>query len=88
MFRDDVSGSAEDTAIFFVLSKLDQFKNETHYYENKYKKSLQEVKTQSPKIMGKDGYQVQEDLHEWESAASSLKFWEQKYHKINENDLI
>jgi len=78
MYRDDVTRTADDTAIFFILSKMEQYKSETHYYENKYKKSLREVEN-SPVIAGQDGFQLQEDLQQWESAVSDLDFWERKY---------
>lgn len=81
MYRDDVTVSADDTAIFFILSKMDQYKSETHYYEHKYKKSLHEVED-AQVVTGQDGFQLQEDLQQWESAVSSLEFWENKYQSM------
>jgi hypothetical protein len=79
MSRNGVLNFSKDAVLLFVLSKIDQYKGEKDFFENKYKKDFNEVEQEVHSIKGKEDFKLEEDLEDWEFAIKSLQYWEKEY---------
>jgi len=84
MSRNGVLDFSKDAVLLFVLSKIDQYKGEKDFFENKYKKDFNEVEQEVHSIKGKEDFKLEEDLEDWEFAIKSLQYWEKEYHKVRD----
>ena len=84
MIRNGVLDFSKDAVLLFVLSKIDQYKGEKEFFENKYKKNFNEVEKEAHSVKGKEDFKLEDDLDDWEFAIKSLEYWEKEYHKIRD----
>lgn len=82
MSRDEISDFSKDAVLLFVLSKIDQYKGEKEFFQSKYKKDFNIVEQEAHSVKGKEDFEIEEDLEDWEFAIKSLEYWEKEYHKI------
>jgi hypothetical protein len=75
----------KDAALLFILAKIDQYKGEMEFFENKYKRSFHEVEEETHSVKGKEDFQAEEELEDWEFAIKSLEYWQETYSKIRTN---
>jgi hypothetical protein len=73
---------SRDAVLLFVLSKIDQYRGEKEFFENKYKRTFIEVEHEAHSVKGKEDFRLEEDLEDWEFAIKSLDHWEKEYNKI------
>ena len=71
-----------DWAVMIALSRIDQFKAETENFENKYKKSLEIYEKDIHAVKGKEDFEKENDLEDWEFARKALIWWENKLQAI------
>ena len=78
MSRDETSDFSKDAVLLFILAKIDQYKGEKEYFENKYRRDFQEVEQEAHSVKGKEDFQLEEDLEDWEFAIKSLEYWDKE----------
>ena len=88
MNRNDINGMSLDAVLLFVLAKIDQYRGEREFFENKYKKDFYTVEHEAHSIRGKEDFQVEENLEDWEFAIKSLEYWENQYHRLRDNAAV
>lgn len=84
MSRNEVADFSKEAVLLFILSKIDQYKGEKEFFENKYKKDFKEIEQEAHSVKGKEDFQLEEDLDDWEFAVKSLEYWEKEYHNIRD----
>jgi hypothetical protein len=77
-----------DAALLFILAKIDQYKGEKEFFENKYKRDFQVVEQEVHSVKGKEDFKLEEDLEDWEFAIKSLEYWEEEYIKVRNNAAV
>lgn len=85
MNRNEMLSFSGEAVLLFVLSKIDQYKGEKDYFENKYKNNFEDVEKETHSVKGKEDFQVEEDLEDWEFAVKSLEYWEKEYNILRTN---
>ncbi len=64
-----------DQALLIALSKIEQYKAECDYYEHKYGSLIDDFEAALRAERGKEDFQKEEDLDDWEFASAALKWW-------------
>jgi hypothetical protein len=64
-----------DQALLIALSKIEQYKAECDYFEHKYGSVVGEFEAALRAEKGKEDFQQEEDLDDWEFANAALKWW-------------
>lgn len=85
MNRDDMKGMPMEAVLLFILAKIDQYKGEREFFENKYKRDFYTVERDAHSVKGKEDFQLEENLEDWEFAIKSLEYWEKEYHRLRDN---
>ena len=73
MNRNAMKDLSKDAVFLFILSKIDQYKGEKEFFKNKYKQDFQEVEREAHSIKGREDFQLEEDLEDWETEYSNIK---------------
>ena len=68
----------KDWSVMIALSRIDQFQAEKESFENKYKKSLDSYEKDLRAVKGKEDFEKENDLEDWEFACKALIWWEDK----------
>ena len=68
----------KDWSIMIALSRIDQFRAEQENFENKYKKSFDSYEKDLHAVKGKEDFEKENDLEDWEFACKSLSWWDDK----------
>jgi len=68
----------KDWSVMIALSRIDQFRAEKESFENKYKKSLDSYEKDLHAVRGKEDFEKENDLEDWEFAVKALIWWEDK----------
>ena len=68
----------KDWSIMITLSRIDQFRAEKERFENKYKKSFDSYEKKLHAVKGKEDFEKENDLEDWELACKALILWEDK----------
>ena len=68
----------KDWSIMIALSRIDQFRAEMESFENKYKKSFDSYEKDLHVVKGKEDFEKENDLEDWEFACKALVWWEDK----------
>jgi hypothetical protein len=68
----------KDWSVMIALSRVDQFRAEKESFENKYKKSFDSYEKDLRAVKGKENFEKESDLEDWEFACKSLSWWEDK----------
>ena len=88
MNRNAMKDLSKDAVLLFILSKIDQYKGEKEFFKNKYKQNFQEVEREAHSVKGREDFQLEEDLEDWEFAIKSLEYWETEYKNIKNNAAV
>ena len=68
----------KDWSVMVALSRIDQFRAEKESFENKYKQSLESFEKDLRAIKGKEDFEKENDLEDWEFVCKALIWWEDK----------
>ncbi len=68
----------KDWSVMIALSRIDQFRAEKESFENKYKKSFESCEKDLHTAKGKEDFEKENDLEDWEFASKALIWWEEK----------
>jgi hypothetical protein len=88
MNRNDMKGMPMEAVLLFILAKIDQYKGERDFFENKYKQNFYAVEHEAHSVKGKEDFQLEENLEDWEFAIKSLEYWEKEYHRLRDNAAV
>jgi len=77
-----------EAVLLFILAKIDQYKGEKEFFENKYKQDFHKVEHEAHSVRGKEDFQLEENLEDWEFAIKSLEYWEKEYHRLRNNAAV
>ena len=58
----------KDWSVMIALSRIDLFRAEKESFENKYKKSLDSYEKDLHAVIGKEDFEKENDLEDWEFA--------------------
>jgi len=61
-----------------AMAKVEQYRAECEYFEHKYGLPLKKFEKQLHKNKGKEDFQQEDDLQDWEFASTALKLWTKK----------
>ena len=64
------------------LAKVEQYGAEYEYYKDKYRISLNEFEKSLHQITGKEDFDKENDLEDWEFADHALRYWMQETKEI------
>jgi hypothetical protein len=81
LFEDGYSSSDDalkDWSVMIALSRIDQFRAEKESFENKYKKSFESYEKDLRAVKGKEDFEKENDLEDWEFSHKALTWWEDK----------
>jgi hypothetical protein len=81
LFEDGYSSSDDalkDWSVMIALSRIDQFRAEKESFENKYKKSFESYEKDLRAVKGKEDFEKENDLEDWEFSRKALTWWEDK----------
>jgi hypothetical protein len=81
LFEDGYSSTEDvlkDWSAMIALSRVDQFRAEKESFENKYKQSFDGYEKDLRAVKGKEDFEKESDLEDWEFACKSLSWWEDK----------
>ena len=68
----------KDWSVMIALSRIDQFRAEKESFENKYKISFESYEKDLRAVKGKEDFEKENDLEDWEFACKALTWWEDK----------
>lgn len=68
----------KDWSVMIALSRVDRFRAEKESFENKYKKSFEIYEKDLRAVKGKEDFEKENDLEDWEFACKALIWWEDK----------
>lgn len=88
MNRKNMKGLSMEAVLLFILSKIDQYKGEKEFFENKYKQDFYKVEHEAHIVKGKENFRLEEDLEDWEFALKSLEYWEKEYLRYRNNAAV
>ncbi|MCK4763212.1 MAG: hypothetical protein KAW12_13530 [Candidatus Aminicenantes bacterium] len=88
MTQIEMSNFSKDAAFLFILARIDQYKGEKEFFDNKYKRNFYEVEQEAHAVKGKEDFQLEEDLEDWEFAIKSLEYWTKEYQKLRNNAAV
>jgi hypothetical protein len=88
MKRNDMKVMPMEAVLLFILAKIDQYKGEIEFFENKYKQDFYQVEREAHSARGKEDFQLEENLEDWEFAIKSLGYWETEYHRLRDNAAV
>jgi len=74
-----------DWALITALSKVEQYRAECEFFRRKYGMELEEFESLLRERKGQEDFEKEEDLEDWEFAASALKWWEKKLKELQDN---
>jgi hypothetical protein len=88
MIRKKVKDFSRDAILLFILSKIDQYKGEKEFFENKYRRDFGEIEHNAHSVKGREDFKLEEDLEDWEFAIKSLEYWEKEYNKTRNDAAV
>ena len=65
-----------DWSVMIALTRIEQFRAEKESYENKYKKSFEVYEVDIHSVKGKEDFEKENDLDDWEFSCKALIWWE------------
>ena len=72
----------KDWASFVALSRIEQYRSEKEYFEERYGMSLQKFEEEIHAQKGFEDFQHEGDLEDWEFACKALRGWEDKFTEL------
>jgi len=71
-----------DWSLITGLSKIEQYKAECEFFKKKYGMNLEELETFLHKEKGKENFEKEEDIEDWEFSVNALRWWEKKVKEL------
>jgi len=71
-----------DWALIMALSRLEQYRAENDFFEKKYEMNLEEFESFLHKEKGKEDFEKEEDIEDWEFSLNALRWWEEKIREL------
>ena len=71
-----------DAAYLVALSKLEQYRAECQFFENKYGTGLDAFLNKLRDSKESEDFKQEEDLEDWRFAAQTAEWWEQKVREL------
>ena len=68
----------QDWSLITALSKIEQYKAECESFERKYGMKLKEFKSFLHKKKGKEDFEKEEDIENWEFSLNALRWWKER----------
>ncbi len=75
-------GLLRDVYLLQALTKIEQYGAECEFFEKKYSVDLKTFERQLHRDKGKENFQKEEDLEDWEFAHNALYWWEKKLKEL------
>jgi len=69
-------------ALMVALSKLDQYRAECEFFANKYQQSYAEFAQRVHGQTGREDFEQEEDLEDWDFAFHALNWWKTKVEEL------
>lgn len=76
----DINDVLKDYLMTELLCKISNFNQQIDFFEKKYCKALQEVKTEYEK--NEEKFEVYDDLMTWEFASQGKEYWQEKLDEL------
>ena len=67
-----------DYYLLHALAKLEQYRAECEYFEDKYQMKIHEFEKAIHRTKGKENFDKENDYEDWEFAHNALKYWKEK----------
>ena len=67
-----------DWSLITALSKIEQYQAECEYFQKKYGMTLGEFETFLRREKGKEDFEKEEDVADWEFSLKALVWWKEK----------
>ena len=75
-------------SLLIAISKRDKYRMECQQYEKKYQMEVSEFEKRLHSNVNQEDYKGESDLDNWESALSSLNWWEKQIKELICEDFI
>lgn len=69
-------------ALVVALSKVEQYRAENDFFESKYRMKLDEFDSVLHKEKGREDFEKEEDVEDWEFALSAMRRWEERLKEL------
>ena len=79
----DEEGALVEVSLMIAISKRDKYLSECRRFEDKYKTTFESLVSKVRAEKGKEDFEVEDDLNDWEFAVTSLKWWDSKVAELN-----
>lgn len=79
----DEEGALVEVSLMIAISKRDKYLSECKRFEDKYKMTFDALETKARAEKGKEDFEIEDDLNDWEFALTSLKWWDSKVVELN-----
>ena len=72
----------KDWSLITALSKIEQYKGECKFFEKKYGMNLEEFENFLHKEKGKEDFEKEEDIEDWEFSLNALRWGGEKVKEL------
>ncbi|MCK8603307.1 hypothetical protein [Desulfoferrobacter suflitae] len=72
----------QDWALLVALSRTEQYSAECEFFERKHGMKIDEFERLIHSEKGKEDFELEEDLEDWEFCVSALKWWQAKVKEL------
>lgn len=79
----DEQGALVEVSLMIAISKRDKYMGECRKLEDKYNMTFENLQSKIRAEKGKEDYEIEDDLNDWEFALTSLKWWDSKVTELN-----
>ena len=74
----------KDWALIAALSRVEQYRAECDFFQNKHGMTMEEFESHLHKEKGREDFEKEDDLNDWEFSFNALSWWEQKIREIQD----
>ena len=74
----------KDWALIAALSKLEQYRAECDFFQKKYGMTLEKFEARLREKKGREEFEKEADIIDWEFSAEAVKWWEKKIKEIQD----
>ena len=69
-------------AMLLCMSKISRFEAECRQFQAKYGKKFETVRKRLQNVQGKEDFETEDDLMDWEYAHSALAWWRERIEEL------
>jgi hypothetical protein len=69
-------------AIMIALTKIEQFRSECKFFEEKYGMNLMDFNSRLHQVTETEDFKKEEDFDDWEFSQDALEWWEHKLREL------